>query len=59
MPPTVRHLSEADQDAIAAKIVEGLKAETRPLHEMTTDEVDRYAREAWLRAFPALYRGAK
>ena len=58
MPPPT-HLSEADRDAIAAKIVEGLKGETKPLHEMSPAEVDRYANEAWRRAFPSLYRGAK
>jgi len=58
-PSVQPNLSEADQDAIAAKIVKELRGETKPLHEMSTAELERYADEAWRRAFPGLYRGAK
>lgn len=57
--PATRNLSEADRDAIAAKILEGLRPKVKPLHEMSLTELERYADEAWRRAFPSLYRNAR
>jgi hypothetical protein len=58
-PAQATNLSEADRTAITAKVVELLRGQNKPLNEMSAGELDRYADEAWRRAFPSLYRGTK
>lgn len=50
MTPPKPVLTEADHNAIAALVLEGLKVAPIPLHEMSDAERDAYANEVWARA---------